>query len=191
MQLAIPMLAVAALAVAPVVATAQDPFHAGPGPALAPPDSTPAVSADARRAQRVGMVATLVPVIGGVALAASGGDDAAVAGILVAAGGLALGPAIGDWSAGLTGRGFAGFGIRLALGFGGLVATFAAGYDCTDCGGAYALLLGTAVLTAGHAVWDITTLPKAEAKQRGARVTVAPVWVPATGSPGLGVRVGF
>lgn len=141
----------------------------------------------------IGVATTLAPIAtGAVILAAS---DADAAGFLTMYGGAILGPSIGNWSAGLVGRGFAGFAIRSAIATATVYAPFAVcpGLDeCTDAQGIGALavfIAGNAALLA-HAAWDLGTLPK-QARRRAASVTVAPTWHRSTNAPGLAVQVVF
>jgi hypothetical protein len=148
----------------------------------------------------VGLAATLIPAVTGIALMAAGSfdfDNSSVeVGFLLGAGGLLLGPAIGDWTGGLVGRGFAGFGLRTLSLFGGLAASFAI---CPwDCGGnspeastAGKVAIAGLGLATGLAIWDLATVRGAVRRNRAHRVTVMPTYIPSARAPGLAVRVMF
>ncbi len=135
---------------------------------------------------------TVIPTVAGFALMAGGSETA---GPLLFMGGLTLGPSIGYFSAGRTGRGFAGFGIRTGVFLGSALVAVAlcpVWCDQSEATAAEAVFIGGMVVTAGLAVYDIATVRRKQVAPSGAnQVRVYPAWVPAARSPGLAVQVTF
>jgi len=143
-----------------------------------------------------GVGATIVPIVGGIAMmvAAKGEmhEGASAAGLLLATGGLLLGPAVGDWAGGLSGRGFARLGLRSAAFLGGMVGGFAIAWNNSDQNAASgAVFLGGVGIAAGLAVWDLATLKGAVRRKRGQAVSVAPVVQPDRKTLGIAVHLAF
>jgi hypothetical protein len=142
-------------------------------------------------AQLAGALATAIPVGVGTALMIAN-DDAAAGGYILASAGMVLGPMVGDIVGGLGSRAAVGTLVRGGVWLGASYLLFKYGND--ESGNAEPYLVGAiagyAALTA-LAVWDIATIPGAMRKKRGTQVGIAPTWVPATGTPGVALRVEF
>lgn len=159
-----------------------------------------------RRAFRLSLWGTLVPVTAGTILWArqasdawsSEGPDRTGAAFLVA-GGLTFGPWLGYSSAGLGGRGARGVGIRLGLTLLSIGSAYGiCGWDCGKGDVAYevawaALATGTG-LGAASAIYDIARLRhnvrrhQARAEER---VSVTPMYTPGSRRVGVLVAVTF
>jgi hypothetical protein len=164
-----------------------------PAPALAQEGDSAGPRDPGRTPVLVGVAATVVPIAVGATVLAATDNDAL--GFYTMYGGAILGPSIGNWSAGLVGRGFSGLLIRTGIAAAAVMGPFVVcpGLDeCSDAAQAGALavfVVGNAALLA-HAAWDLGTLPK-RARSRAASVSVAPTWDPVARGPGLRLRVGF
>jgi len=101
-------------------------------PSKARPSVRPAQPSESRKAPNAALFlslgSTVVPISLGAALAATDGASGETAGSLIA-GGILVGPSVGHWYAGRTGRGFATLGVRLALGALGLALWARSGCD--------------------------------------------------------------
>jgi hypothetical protein len=144
----------------------------------------------------VGLGATVIPIVAGIALIGAGKGDfeqgPATAGSLLATGGLLLGPAVGDWAGGLGGRGFVRFGLRTVALMGGLMGGFAISWNNSDqntAGGA--VLLGGLGIAAGLAIWDLATVTGAVRRHRAKSVSVIPVVRPDARTLGVAGHLTF
>jgi hypothetical protein len=163
-----------------------------PSPALAQEGDPTRTRDPGRTPVLVGVAATVVPIaVGATVLAAT--DDAL--GFYTMYGGAILGPAIGDWSAGLVGRGFSGLAIRTGIAAATLMGPFVVCPGLDECSeaaqaGAIAVFIAGNVALLAHAAWDLGTLPK-RARSRAATVSVSPTWDPVARGPGVSLRIGF
>jgi len=183
------------------------PRHAAAQPSLTPPLAPaplPPPSDDSGRDPMVATALAVAPVLigGGLAFAAGdadGGDDAAILAWL-SYGTLTLGPSLGHYYAGATGRGLATSGVRLgatALGVAGVVVAlesgciYSEGCERDEAGEAagYAMMLGGAALYVGATVYDILdAAPAARRHNRG--LTVLPTALPTAHGPAAGLALG-
>lgn len=120
----------------------------------------------------LGLAGTLAPAAAGVVLWATGTEAPGAA--LTIASGIALGPAIGYWSAGTAGRGWKGLGLRAGLALISFVPAFAiCGWDCTAGDDAYdlawAVIATGAGLGAASAVYDLSGMTSNIQRHRAAR----------------------
>jgi hypothetical protein len=158
-----------------------------------------------RKAFRLSLWGTAIPVAAGAAIwavqgpqtanAASSHDRTGPAALI--AGGLIFGPTFGYTSAGLSGRGWRGAGLRIGL---TLLSVVPAVWICGDCSKGdteYDLALLTMATGAGlslaSAVYDISRV-KHNVRRRsetrpGPGLSFAPVYVP--GQRSLGFRLGI
>lgn len=135
---------------------------------------------------------TVLPIVTGLAIAAS--DPEAGAGVLLFLSGLILGPSIGYFTTGQTGRGFAGFGIRSGVFVGTVLLAYATcPVYCSESEESTATIIAISGLavTAALAVYDITKVRRKLPEGPAERVTFYPTYVPATKSPGIGIMVAF
>ena len=156
---------------------------------------TAAANAAGRSAATVGWVGTLVPVGAGLLLMASGTDsDAFGWGYVIASSGVIFGPSVANWSAGQTGRGFAGMFIRMGVTWGGLVVAASNCFlDCSDNEAAASggIFLVTQAVGLGLAIWEVATIKNRVIRERGGTISVSPTFSPATRSIGFAARVRF
>jgi hypothetical protein len=154
-----------------------------------------AANAAGRSAATVGWIATLVPVGAGTLLMASGSDsDAFGWGYVIASGGVILGPSVANWSAGQTGRGFAGMFIRMGIAWGGLVVAASNCFlDCSEneLAASNGIFIGTQVVALGLAIWEVATIKNRVIRERGGTISVGPTYSPATRSIGFAAHVRF
>lgn len=144
-------------------------------------------------ATTAGILATVIPTgVGFTLIAAS--DDADDIGLVLFAGGLTLGPAVGNWVGGLTSRGLSGFAIRTGLLFGSFGA---AALICGECelgseelGSAALVLLAGTVLTSVHATWDLANIDRAM-ERRAITFAIQPLVLPSTHRVGLQIHASF
>ncbi len=116
------------------------------------------------------------------------------AGSLLFMSGLTLGPAIGYFATGRVGRSMAGFGVRTGVFIGTIAAGFGiCGWTCTESqqSTATAVVMGGLAITAALAVYDVVKVRRELPAETAARVTAYPIYVAATKSPGVGIRVTF
>ncbi len=135
---------------------------------------------------------TVIPTVAGIAMIAA--DQESGAGAWVFFGGLTLGPAMGYFTTGQTGRGLVGFGIRsgVFVGTGLLVFAICPIYcDESEEVAAGIVAIGGLTLTAVLAVYDIVKVRRKLPAESAARVSMYPSYVPATKSPGIGIKVTF
>lgn len=135
-------------------------------------------------AQLSSLAAFLVPtVVGiGVILPENASDGQVGVGSALFFAGAILGPAVGYWRGGSSGRGWLGVGIRAGV----TAAAFASVADSDDIGAASTAAVGVFALVA-HAVYDVVRVKSiTTARQSRVRLGVSPDWV--TGS-GFGLRV--
>jgi len=165
--------------------------------------------AQAQRASESGafgrsLLGTLIPVGLGWAMMASAYDNsgldentaAGTVGALSFTAGLLVGPSLGYFYAGQSGRAWRGVGLRV-LGLGAAVVAAAASWDCygdeCDTAGVVALL-GSAV-TLGSAIYDIATVRGAVRRSndeaRGVSVSVAPTYSSRRHAAGVSVQLKF
>jgi hypothetical protein len=155
----------------------------------------PAASQDSRTGNRafyVGLVATAVPTAAGVALLSGHGSTAP--GLMLASAGVILGPSVGDWSGGLTGRGLLFAGLRAATAAGGLLGVAATCWD--DCSrseerNATTIAVASSVVLAGLVAWDLATVKSAVRRHQERRMSVTPLYDSVRHGPGLVARVTF
>ena len=137
---------------------------------------------------------TVFPTVAGIAMV-TGEEGSSTGGWLIISG-LTLGPAIGYFSAGRVGRGFAGLGVRTLVLTGtiALVALGCQGGCSNEDTGAKIIAVGGFVITAGLAAYDIATVRRkvpVEGSAHSSRIRIYPTYVAATKSPGLGVNIEF
>ena len=141
-----------------------------------------------------GLTATVIPIAIGIAMMRAGRMDfeqgPASAGFLLASGGLLLGPAVGDWVGGLSGRGFARFGLRSVAWLGGLGAGYAISYNGSDPAGS-GVLLGALGIATGLAIWDLATLPSGVRRNRAKSISLVPTVRPESHALGVVVHFAF
>jgi hypothetical protein len=137
---------------------------------------------------------TLVPVaVGGVMLAGADESEDRAGPVMLALGGLVLGPAVGYLYGGRTGHALAWSGIRTGLVLGSFMGAFGVcGWGCSAGDPAHDaawLIMATGTgLAAAAAVYDLTRLkPSLEARRRST-VSLAPIY---RAGPGLALRVSF
>lgn len=150
------------------------------------------------------LLGTLIPVGVGWALMASdynetGLDEnttAGTVGLLSFTGGLLVGPALGYFYAGESGRAWTGVGLR-ALGFGAIIAAAAASWDCygDECQTGGAVVLVASAVTLGSAIYDIATVRGAVRRRndeaRGVSVSVAPTYSSRRHAAGVAAQLTF
>ncbi|HKA57503.1 MAG TPA: hypothetical protein VKD28_02740 [Gemmatimonadales bacterium] len=145
-----------------------------------------------RRAVRLGVLATAIPVVAGTVLVVTSQDDGPP--ILIAEIGLVFGPALGYTEAGLSGRGWRAAGLRAGLAFASLMGAVAICWDCTadQERTAWMVLIGGNVLVATSAIYDLARLPhnirRHEAQRR---IGIAPFYRPGEQRVGLLAQVSF
>jgi hypothetical protein len=156
---------------------------------------TAAAEAAGRSAATVGWIGTLAPVGAGLLLMASGTDsDAFGWGYLIASSGVIFGPSVANWSAGQTGRGFAGMFIRMGITWGGLVVAASNCFmDCSndEAAASNGIFIVTQAVGLGLAIWEVATIKHRVIRERGGTVSVVPTFSPATRSVGFAARVRF
>ena len=129
-----------------------------------------------RRAMRTGVLATVIPVVAGTALAVTSPDDGG--GALVATVGLLIGPALGYQEARMGGRGWRGAALRSALLLGSFAGAMAVcGWYCTNDQeqGARWLLGGGLALVTASAIYDLSRLRHNIRRHEAKRLSVTPV----------------
>lgn len=153
---------------------------------------------------------TLLPVAAGAVMIAASDDESSLntAGAILASSGLYIGPAVGYWYGGASGRGWKGVGIRLGT---GLVAGLAITLICTsgDCGyfdndsgsttavslvalAATGVILGSAIYDLAKVKSHVRKANEAKLRDSGASLSVLPVVSPANGgTAGLVAQVRF
>ncbi|MCI0330501.1 MAG: hypothetical protein L0196_06055 [candidate division Zixibacteria bacterium] len=109
--------------------------------------------------------------------------------------GLWVGPSMGYFYGGMSGRGWIGIGIRTA-GMAAAVPAFISGWDgLNPDGAAQALATGGALLFWGSAIYDIATVKSAVRKHNRSlqekALTITPAYFAQHGAPGLKVQVQF
>lgn len=147
----------------------------------------------------IGLGGTLAPAITGIALWTTDGADPSTPALIVASG-IVLGPAIGHWSAGLTGKGFKGFGLRTGI----VVLSFApafgiCGWDCSVADSKYDVAWAVIATGAGiglfSAVHDLSSMKSDIRSHRDRRGHIDPQIVPgldpATRSVGVRAQLFF
>ena len=148
-----------------------------------------APSSRANRALVVGIVATAVPTAAGIAVAAADGGHTPE--LILLGTGVMLGPAIGNFSGGLAGRGMLGMGLRAAaFGVGLLVGSGGCTSNCDDSGDDAGPLVGSAAAL-GLAIWDLAGLRRAVRRREEEAVSVMPTYDPVRRGAGMVVRVAF
>lgn len=149
-------------------------------------------SSRASRSFYVGVAATAVPTVAGVALLSGSGSTAP--GLALASAGIILGPSVGDWSGGLTGRGLKFAGLRAAAAAGGFLGVALTCWDdCTDSEERTSTAIGVAssAVLVGLVVWDLATVKGAVRQHEAQRVSIMPMYDPVRRSPGVMVRLKF
>lgn len=141
---------------------------------------------------------TLIPVgLGALSLTA---DKSGVAFASVAAAGIVIGPSLGYFYAGKSGRGLATAGLRFLLIPGVALASFATcGWDCGpgDSGydAAWMILIAGEALVVASAVYDIATVKKAVRKKNQAlgekSWMMAPKYFAEAGAGGVEIKIKF
>jgi hypothetical protein len=150
---------------------------------------------------KTSLIATVIPVALGVAVAGTGSDldGRLVAGYVVATLGASIGPAAGHWRLGQDTRGWVGAAGRLFLTWGSVAAAAAVIPECylwaclDQLGTGYTLMLLGHGASAVWAVSDIVSLRGVESPQpvKEPMVDVRPVYMRATQGVGVGIRVRF
>ena len=109
-----------------------------------------------------------------------------------------VGPSVGHFYAGNIGHGLLTSGLRSVVLAGGTVAALAICWDyCDDSEetAAIAILVGSAALTLGSAVYDIATAPgaarKYNEKKRLSRFSIGPTYIAAESTPGIAAQYRF
>jgi len=144
---------------------------------------------------------TIVPIgVGWAILASSNGPDqngaTAAVGGLSFTGGLVVGPSLGYFYAGQSGRAWRGIGLRV-LGLGTLIGAAAASWDCygNECETARAVALVGSVVTLGSAIYDIASVRGAVRRRneraQGVSVRVAPTYYSRRRAAGVALQVTF
>lgn len=149
-------------------------------------------SSRASRSFYVGLAATAVPTVAGVALLSGSGSTAP--GLALASVGIILGPSIGDWSGGLAGRGLMFAGLRAATAAGGFLGVALTCWDdCTDSEERTSTAIGVASSAAllGLVVWDLATVKGAVRRHEAQRVSIMPTYDPVRRGAGMVVTVRF
>lgn len=141
-------------------------------------------SASPGSSQLSSLAAFLVPTVAGVSLILpdEASDGAVNTGRVLFFAGTIIGPAVGYWRGGASGRGWLGAGIR-----GGLMVLMLASDDASS---SYVGVGDAAVgvmAVVGLAIYDVIRVPSVVAKSQ-AQLALAPGWV--SGS-GIGVRVAW
>jgi hypothetical protein len=170
----------------PRQAVAQD---LSPAP---PPRAAPVKSEG--EAFRRSLWGTVLPVAVGVALTATGPtNDGATLAFLAVAGGMALGPSLGHFYAGQTGRALAMTAARAGVITGSFVIALSACplEDCTSQEEKTAVtsFLAGATLVTALAIYDIATA-RASVRAYNRRLSLQP-WIPSTGGVGISATVRF
>lgn len=147
---------------------------------------SPAPKPSPGAAQRVSLLAFVVPVTAGIVLIAP--EEASEARIGVGAAifwsGAILGPAVGYWVGGAAGRGWLGAGIRTGAAV--LTAAAMAGDEGFTRGSEDVAAVGVLAIL-GHGVYDIIRIPPVLSSRRAElAVAPAPGWIRGTG---LGVQL--
>jgi Na+-transporting NADH:ubiquinone oxidoreductase subunit NqrE len=125
--------------------------------------------------------------------------DRSAEGLLIASG-VVLGPAIGYWSAGMSGRGWKTLGLRTGLFLLSFLPAFAiCGWDCTvgdrDYDLAWAVIASGAGFGAASAVYDLARMKRNvrahRVRQTAPGIGITPTYIPQTHTLGLRVSVVF
>lgn len=134
---------------------------------------------------------TALPIGAALAMSSDDLDDQVVAGFTMV-GALVLGPSLGHFYAGRSGRALTGIGLRtlaLAAVTAGVAATWSNESDAGSAAGYAGLVLGGAVV-----LWDIVRAPhsaKVRNEQRRRSVSVTPTLSPDDAGVRLGARITF
>ena len=144
------------------------------------------------------LLGTLIPMLAGFAMAGSDSYDASgETGAILIYTGLYIGPSLGFFYAGRTGRGLASCGLRNGIGLVTLVGAFAIcgpmDYcDDSEAGVAAVMLLGGAIGVLSSAIYDIATIQRTvrerNEKELARRVALVPTYSRWDG-PGFRVSV--
>jgi hypothetical protein len=164
----------------------SNPFVSADQQALAPRGRSP------QSALRIGLAATLIPVTAGLLTWDANRDPSTAA--LVITGGVILGPAVGYWSAGMSGRGWKSLGLRAALALGSFASGMAiCGWSCS-VGDANYDLAWTGVATGSglgaFSAWYDLARMKSNVRQHNdrratQRIAIMPTFDPRTRTLGL------
>jgi hypothetical protein len=148
----------------------------------------------------IGLAATLVPVAAGIIVWSIDDDPDRSAESLVIASGVILGPALGYWSAGMSGRGWKTLGLRSGLLLVSFVPAFAiCGMACSVGDNAYdlswAVVATGAGLGAASAMYDLARMKRNVREHHGRqappRVGITPGYDPRRRALSVGVNVVF
>jgi hypothetical protein len=140
----------------------------------------------------VGLVATAVPAAGAAVLLSA--SNSTGPGLALASAAAILGPSVGDWSGGLTGRGLLFAGLRAGTAAVGLLGVAASCWDdCSEAQRQTSTTIGivTGVALAGLMAWDLATVRGAVRRHEEQRVSVMPGYDLVRQAPALAVRVRF
>ncbi len=153
----------------------------------------------AQRAYRQSLWGTVIPVAAGATWWLAGPGEESGPGLLIAAG-LVVGPTFGYTSAGMSGRGWRGAGIRTGLTLLSFLPAFAiCGWDCgpNDPAADWAwLFVATGSgLSLASAIYDISrverNVTRRNATRPGPGFSIAPMYVPGQRSFGVNLAVTF
>lgn len=146
----------------------------------------------------IGLAATLIPATAGMFMWSANRDPSEAA--LVIAGGVILGPAIGYWSAGMSGRGWKSLALRAGLALGSLASGMAiCGWSCTVGDANYDLAWAGVATGSGlgalSAWYDLARVKpnvrEHNDRQATQRIAFTPTYVPRSRTWGLRVGVMF
>ena len=177
-----------------IVALALLAFVPRPARSQEPKAVDSAAFANARSAQTLGLLTTVIPVALGGGLIVAGRDEgtALYVGYLLASSGVIFGPSIADWRGGLHGRGVGGMLLRMGLAWGGLItAGIVCLPDCEDQTATEVIFIGSQAAALGLAVWELATVKQRIIKANEAKVSFTPTYSPQTGAIGFAARIGF
>ena len=147
----------------------------------------------------IGLGATLAPAGTGLAMWVADGSDPSAAAMLIATG-VIVGPSVGYWSAGLTGRGWRGLGIRTGVAVLAFVPAFGiCGWNCSVDDDSYDLAWAVIATGAGvglfSAVHDLSSMKSNIRQHRDRRndrdAILIPIYDPANRAVGVRASLPF
>ena len=142
----------------------------------------------------IGLGGTVASAAAGIAMWAADGSDPSTPALIIASG-VVFGPGLGYWSAGLTGRGLKGVGLRTGITVLSFVPAFAiCGWDCSVNDSGYDVAWAVIATGAGvglfSAIHDLSSMKSNIRTHRDRRGDVDPQLMPTfdPASRTLGVR---
>jgi hypothetical protein len=147
----------------------------------------------------IGLAATLIPTTAGIVMWTGDDPDRSSEGLLIASG-VVVGPAIGYWSAGMSGRGWKTLGLRTGLFLLSFIPAFGiCGWNCTvgdpEYDLAWAVIATGAGLGAASAVYDLARMKRNvrehRVRQTAPSVGITPTYIPRTHALGMRVSMVF